>query len=83
MEKVKIIISELIQNVNQLNNEKLVDVCSLYFKNFLFVDDDIVKEILIHEGNKVILKELNILSKSNGKYTFFNLLFLILFMSLI
>lgn len=68
MEKVKIIVSELVQDVNQLNNGEFINVCSLFFKNLLFVNDNIVKKVLGHEGNKVICKELYILSKSNGKY---------------
>lgn len=76
MEKVKTIVSKFKQNVNLLNNEEFVHVCSSFFENLLFVDDKVVKNILIHDGNKIILKELNTLSKSNGNFIFLVLIFI-------
>lgn len=71
MEKVKIIVSKLKENINQLDNEELVTVYLSFYKNLQSGDDKIVKEILSHEGNKVISKELVTLSKLNGNYNIF------------
>lgn len=64
MDKVKTIVLEL----EELNNEEFVIVCSLFYKNLQFVDNKIINTILDHEGNKVIINKLYYLSKLNGNF---------------
>jgi len=66
MEKVNNIVLELKTDVNQLNNEEFVNVCSLFHKQLQFVDDKIVNELMNHKTNKFIISELYNLSKFNG-----------------
>ncbi|XP_060874698.1 serine-protein kinase ATM isoform X2 [Metopolophium dirhodum] len=71
MEKVNNIVLELKTNVNQLNNEAFVNVCSLFHKQLQFVDGKIVNELMNHETNKVIASELYNLSKLNDSNTMY------------
>lgn len=66
MEKVKNVVSELKDDVNQLNNEEFVNVCSLFYKKLQFVDSQIVNVVLNHESNKITILKLYNLSKLNG-----------------
>lgn len=77
MEKVNNIFLELKTDVNQLNNEEFVNVCSLFHKQLQFVDDKIVKELMNHKTNKVIMSELYNLSKFNGNNIYYFIHFII------
>ncbi|XP_029344827.1 serine-protein kinase ATM [Acyrthosiphon pisum] len=74
MEKVNNIVLELKTDVNQLNNEAFVNVCSLFHKQLQFVDGQIVNELMNHETNKVIMSELYNLSKLNDSNTIYRVL---------
>lgn len=71
MEKVKNIVLELKDDVNQLNNEEFVNVCSLFYKRLQFLDDSIVNVVLNHEANKITIIKLYNLSKLNGNYNIY------------
>lgn len=66
MEKVNNIVSVLTNDVNQLNNEAFVSVCSLFYKKLKFVDGIIVNELMNHKTNKFLMSKLYNLSKING-----------------
>lgn len=77
MEKVNNIILELKTDVNQLNNEAFVNVCSLFHKQLQFVDFKIVNELMNHKTNKVIMSELYKLSKLNGNNIYYSIHFIL------
>jgi len=66
MEKVNNIVSELKTDVNQLNNQSFVNVCSLFHKQLQFVNGIIVNDLMNHSTNKVVMSELYNLTKFNG-----------------
>jgi len=68
IEQVQNIVSELKDDVNQLNNNEFVNICSLFYKNLQVVSDKILNKMLSHEANKVIIYKLYKLSKLNGNY---------------
>jgi len=75
MEIVNNIVSELKTDVNQLNNEAFVNVCSLFHKQLQLVDGIIVNDLMNHKTNKVIMSELYNLSKFNGNNIYFSIYF--------
>jgi len=66
MEKVDNIVLELKKNVNQLNNEAFVNICSFFHKYLQFVDVIIINKLMNHKTNKVIINTLYNLSKFYG-----------------
>jgi hypothetical protein len=78
MEKVKNIVLELKDDVNQLNNEEFVNVCSLFYKRLQFLDDQLVNVVLNHEANKITILKLYNLSKLNGNYNIYSIILYIL-----
>jgi len=77
MENVNDIVSELKADVNQLNNEAFVNVCSLFLKQLQFLDGMIVNDLMNHKTNKIIMSELYNLSKLNGNNIFYLIHFII------
>lgn len=77
MEIVNNIVSELKTDVNQLNNEAFINVCLLFHKQLHLTDGIIVKDVMNHDTNKVIMNELYKLSKFNGNNIFVSIHFII------
>lgn len=76
MKKVKNIVSELKDDVNQSNNEEFVNVCSSFYKKLQFFDGQIVNIVLNHDSNKMSILKLYNLNKLNGNY---NIYFIIIY----
>lgn len=70
------IISELKDDVNQLNNNEFVNICLLFYKHLQVVNDKILNKMLNHDANKIIIYKLYKLSKLNGNYIIYKMYFI-------